>query len=174
MKEGMSERLFEKLKKLNLLCATLAGLVLLFVTFTIFIDVILRYFFDRPSIWITEVSTYLFLYIIFLGTSYTLQEGSHIRVTFLQNPLPGPAKKWVNLITSLLATFFTAVLLWQSGSMTWAAYSEHWTSPTMLNAPYAAIYVAMVIGSFLLLLNWLCVTVLQFKRDPSDLPGEST
>jgi len=167
MKDGIIVRLSGKLQKLNTWCATLAGLILFFVTITIFLDVILRYFFDRPSIWITEVSTYLFLYIIFLGTAYALQQGSHIRVTFLQSPLSSGVKRFVNLVTSLLSAIFTAVLLWQSWVMTWTAYSEHWTSPTMLNAPYAFIHVAMVVGSFLLLLTFLLTAMVQFKTVPN-------
>ena len=79
----MIDSLFEKMKKLNTLCATLSGVVLLFVTLSIFVDVFLRYFFNKPSIWVTEVSTYLFLYIIFFAAAYTLQQGMHIRVTFI-------------------------------------------------------------------------------------------
>jgi len=50
---------------------------------------------------------------------------------------------------------FSAVLLWQTSIMTWTAFAENWTSPTMLNAPFAYIYVSMVIGSFLLVLTFL-------------------
>ena len=60
------------LKKINWLAATLSGFILLFITISIFIDVFLRYFFNSPSIWITEVSTYLFLYIIFLVCAKSL------------------------------------------------------------------------------------------------------
>ena len=101
-------------KKVNLLCATLAGILLLFVTLSIFVDVFLRYVFSRPSIWITEVSTYLFLYIIYLATAYTLQVGTHIKVTFLLDPLGPGVKRIVDLITSLFGIVFTVVLLWQS------------------------------------------------------------
>lgn len=154
---------FHKIKRLNAVCATLSGLVLLFVTFSIFVDVILRYFFNRPSIWVTEITTYLFLYIIFLGTAYALQEGMHIRVTFLLDRFNEKVIRITNLITALFAMIFSFVLLWETSEMTWYAFKENWTSPTMLNAPYAYIYVAMVFGSFLLFVTFLCDTVLKFR-----------
>lgn len=154
--------LYEKMKKLNAICATIAGLVLLFVTFSIFIDVILRYFFNRPSIWITEVSSYLFLYIIFLGTAYALQQGLHIRVTFLLDRFNESLTRVFNLITSLLAIVFCFALLWQTSVMTWSAFKEDWTSPTMLSAPYVYIYIAMVIGSLLLSLTFILHTIVIF------------
>lgn len=158
---------YNKVKKANTLCATLAGIILLFVTFSIFIDVILRYFFNRPSIWITEVSTYLFLYIIFLAAAYTLQQGGHIKVTFLLSFMPESGQKIINFITALLATIFTAVLLWQAWIMTWTGFIEKWTSPTMLSAPYAYIHVAMVIGCILLLITFLCIMLIQIMPDSS-------
>ena len=155
--------MYDWMKKFNRVCASAAGVVLLFVTFSIFVDVILRYFFNRPSIWVTEVSTYLFLYIIFLGTSYALQEGLHIKVTFLLDKMNAALTRFINLVTSIFAMIFCSVLLWQTSVMTWTAFKENWTSPTMLNAPYAYIYVVMVFGSLLLFLTFLFNTILQFK-----------
>jgi C4-dicarboxylate transporter DctQ subunit len=165
MEKGGLESFYPILKKVNIFCAFVAGLVLLFITLSIFVDVILRYFFSSPTIWITEVSTYLFLYLIFLGTAYALQQGAHIRVTFLLDHLNQKFKRIINVFTSLFAMIFTAVLMWQSALMTWSAFSQHWTSPTMLNAPMAYVYVAMVIGSFLLLVTFFCQMVLEFKGD---------
>ena len=163
MRTSNLSSVYDKIKKLNVICATLSGLVLLFVTFSIFVDVILRYFFNRPSIWVTEITTYLFLYIIFLGTAYALQEGSHIRVTFLVDRFNDKSTRIINLATAIFAMIFSFVLLWETSEMTWYAFEEKWTSPTMLNAPYAYIYVAMVFGSFLLFVTFLCDTALKFK-----------
>jgi hypothetical protein len=79
----------------------------------------------------------------------------------------------VDLITSTLSALFTAVLLWQSCLMTWSAYTEKWTSPTMLNAPYAAIHIAMVIGSFFLLVTFgskILVLIIDIAGKSEDYP----
>lgn len=147
------------LKKINRLAATLAGCILLFITLAIFIDVFLRYFFNSPSIWITEVSTYLFLYIIFLGTAYALQQDMHIKVTFIVGFLGARLTKIIDLLTAMFAMIFCLVLLWQTTVMTWTAFKEDWTSPTMLSAPYAVIYIIMVIGTLLLFLTFFFQTL---------------
>jgi TRAP-type C4-dicarboxylate transport system permease small subunit len=159
---------YSKLKKLNTFCATLAGLVLLFMTFSIFIDVILRYFFSRPTVWITEVSTYLFLYVIYLGTAYALQQGMHLKVTFLLDLLKGKGTRVINLITSIFAAFFTFVLLWQGSVMTWTAFKKNWTSPTILNAPYAYIHAIIVLGALLLFISFVCSTILEFTGEETE------
>lgn len=146
---------YEWIKKINVICATLAGLILLFITFSIFFDVILRYFFNRPTGWISEVSTYLFLYVIFLGTGYALQTQLHIRVTFLIDRFGPRSVRWIEFSTMVFSIIFCSVLLWQTSIMTWAAFSGKWTTPTMLSVPYALIYISMVIGTALLLLTLL-------------------
>ena len=153
--------LYRWMKKLNALCASISGILILFVAVAIFVDVILRYFFNKPSIWITEVSTYLFLYIIFLGTAYALQQDLHIKVEFLIGRLGSSVLRWIDLATSLLAITFCIVLVWQTAVMTWTAFTEKWIAPTALGAPYAAIYVSMVIGSILLLVTLCLRTILR-------------
>ncbi len=170
MGESTLSTVYNAVRKLNSLCATIAGLVLLFVTFSIFIDVFLRYFFNRPSIWVTEVSSYLFLYIIFLGTAYSLQQGLHIRVTFLLDRFSPAMVRIFDLITSLMAILFCVVLLWQTSNMAWSAYKESWTSPTMLSAPYVYIYVSMVFGSLLLLITFILKAILTFMGQESKAP----
>ena len=165
MEESPIGSFYGKLKKVNAVCATLAGIVLLFITFSIFVDVFLRYVFGKPTLWITEVSTYLFLYVIYLGTAYALQLGMHIKVTFFLELFSKRTQRIVDLVTSIMATLFTVVLLWQTSLMTWSAIKGKWTSPTALNAPYMYIYIIMVIGSFLLLLSFVCTTVLEFSGE---------
>lgn len=165
--------LYTGIKKMNLICATIAGILILFVTFSIFLDVFFRYFFRSPSIWITEVSTYLFLYIIFLAAPFALQRGQHIRVTFLQYRLNAKAIRLIDLVCSILAMTFCSVLLWQAARMTWQAYVEKWVSPTVLNAPLAYVFIVMVVGSILLLTTFLLRAMLEFRgRLPQEDRGE--
>ena len=114
--------LYGALKKVNTVCATIGGLVLLFITLSIFVDVFMRYVLGKPTIWITEVSTYLFLYVIYLATAYALQKGDHIKVTFFVDFCSKRIQRWIDLVTQIMGVLFTAVLLWQTSAMTWSAH----------------------------------------------------
>ncbi len=162
MKTSKIDSTYGVIKKINSICATISGLILFFVSLSIFVDIILRYFFHRPTIWITEVSTYLFLYIIFFVTSYALQEDFHIKATFFYDFLTKRAKRTVNLVTSLFSISFVFVMLWQTSRMTWKAVEGSWTSPTVLNVPYAYVYPAMVFGSFMLLITYILKAIFEF------------
>ena len=163
MAEHTLSSTYDKLRRFNKLCVTLSSLILLFISLSVFVDVILRYFFNRPSLWVTEVSGHLFMYVIFLGTAYALQEDFHIRVDFVLDRFGPSARRVVNLITSLLSMVFCLVLLWQTGVMTWSAFKKGWVSPTLLSVPYVYIYVSMVFGSLMLFLTFLMQTLLEFR-----------
>jgi C4-dicarboxylate transporter, DctQ subunit len=171
MKQSLIGSTYGKLKKVNTVCATISGIVLLFITFSIFVDVFMRYVFGRPTIWITEVSTYLFLYVIYLATAYALQEGTHIKVTFFLDFFGKRSQRIIDLITQIVAIAFTVVLLWQTSAMTWSAIKGRWTTPTMLNMPFAIIHGIMVLGSFLLLLSFICTTILYFTGEEKERAG---
>ena len=156
---------YHKIKRINNLCVSLASLIVLFISFSIFVDVILRYFFNRPSIWVTEVSGYLFMYIIFLGTAYALQEDFHINVNFVLNEFKYPMRRIINLIASVFSMAFCLVLLWQTSIMTWSAFKGAWVSPTLLSLPYVYIYPSMVFGSLMLFVTFLMRTILEFKAE---------
>ena len=164
---------YGKVKKVNTFFATLSGIVLLFITVSIFVDVFLRYVFNRPTIWITEVSTYLFLYVIYLATAYALQKGDHIKVTFFLDFCSKKAQRRIDLVTQIMGSIFTANLLWQTSEMTWTAFKGNWTTPTMLNAPFAWIHGIMVLGSFLLLVNFVCTTILYFTGEEKEPVGSA-
>jgi TRAP-type C4-dicarboxylate transport system permease small subunit len=163
MKNDRVTSAYDKIKRANTICAKLSGLILLFMILSMFVDVFLRYVFNHPSVWVTEVSTYLLLYVVFLGTAYTLQQDTHIRVTFIRDFFDARAKRIIDLLTSIFGMLFTLALLWQTSVMTWTAFKEDWVSPTTLVAPYAYIYCAMVFGALLLFVTYLLRTILQIR-----------
>ena len=162
MEKNTVSAIYDIVKKANSICASVSGLVLLFITFSIFVDVFFRYFLNRPSRWVTEVSGYLLLYLIFLATSYTLEKGVHIRVTFISDLFKFKMKRILELVGSLFAVIFCFVLLWQTSLLTWEAYRDDWIAPTMLSVRYYYIYVVMALGSFLLFLTTLFKTIMTF------------
>ena len=163
---------YGKVKKLNTLFATLSGIVLLFITLSITVDVFLRYVFGQPHD-LDHGGFHLPFPLRDLSRDGLCPAAGDAH----QGHVPaGPcfgqgAQRFVDLITSILAILFTVVLLWQTSAMTWSAIKGNWTTPTMLNAPFAWIHGIMVIGSFLLLVNFLCSTILYFTGEEKEPAG---
>lgn len=50
---------------INKLCIIVSAAVLGFLAFTVTYEIVARYVFDSPSIWTTEISTYLLQFLAF-------------------------------------------------------------------------------------------------------------
>lgn len=87
--QKIEDYLFEEIFKplLNLLC--------LIMLITTCIDVICRYVFHISLVFAPEVSRYLYIFIIFIGTFLGIKDNIHIGLDFFVDLLP---TKWKNVI----------------------------------------------------------------------------
>ena len=68
----------------------------------IFVNVVLRYFFDHSSAWITELEWHAFALIFLLSASYTYKADQHVRVDLFYTKFSKKKKAWVNIIGDLI------------------------------------------------------------------------
>ena len=90
--------------------------VLLIMSITL-LEVVLRYGFNRPTMWVHETSQQIFAIAFLLGSAYTLQEGGHVRVDILYRRLSTKGRAILEIVTSILYFLFNGVLLWKGGEM---------------------------------------------------------
>jgi TRAP-type transport system small permease protein len=73
------------------------------IVVAITLQVITRYVWGRPIVWVEEVATYAFLWSVFLGASIGLKELRHIRIETFVSRLPDRARaKGLVLIYTLI------------------------------------------------------------------------
>jgi TRAP-type C4-dicarboxylate transport system permease small subunit len=95
-----------------------AALALLTMSLITFYEVLMRYVFNRPTIWVHEVGGYMLVVIGLLGAAYTLLHERHVRVDLVLMRLPRRVQAWLNLATYTLAlVFFFAFLTYYGGSL---------------------------------------------------------
>ena len=78
--------------------AWLTSILVIFMCY----DVLMRYFFNQTSIWITELEWHLFALIFLIGAAYTLKHDAHVRVDVFYTKF-NPTKK---AIINILGTIF--------------------------------------------------------------------
>ena len=115
-------------------------------------SVVQRYFFGTPLTWTDELSGFLVVGIVMLGTAETLRRGEHISVDLLSSQATGFLKKLVG-VWGYASTAFVAGVLFLSG---WAAVEFSWTigvySDGYLEAPLWIPQSFLLIGGGLLFL----------------------
>jgi TRAP-type mannitol/chloroaromatic compound transport system permease small subunit len=90
--------------------------VLLIMSITL-LEVVLRYGFNRPTMWVHETSQQIFAIALLLGSAYTLQKGGHVRVDILYRRLSTRGRAILEIVTSIFYFLFNGVLLWKGGEM---------------------------------------------------------
>jgi len=133
---------------------------LLAIVVCIFCQVVSRYAFGKPLLWVEEFSTYCFIWSVYLGAAYALIKGRHIRVTTLVDKFPPEVKKILAILTYCCLIFFLIVLV-KNGLKQFAIEGAQHTIALPVNlprkyffsVPFLVSCLSMLVTSIYLLLN---------------------
>lgn len=129
--------------------AIITGVTLALATVIVNANVLMRYFLKQPIYWAEEVATGLFVWTVFVGSSYAYRRHAHLGVDILVNALPGKLKDVVKFIIKILELLVLVMLTYVSVlyvSNTWDKLSNTLRVP----AWYVAIAVPLGFGLSLL------------------------
>lgn len=142
--------------------AVVAAVIMLFLVVSICTDITLRYFFNRPLIWVLQVSQAILLYIPFLGAAWVLRRKGHVRVDNVVGQL-GPRTQVVfSIIGSIIGAAICLILAWYGALEAWndLAKGLYLSEPPSL--PSGPIIAIIPIGSFLFFVQFLRDTYKHF------------
>jgi len=77
----------DTIDKINRWIGKMVSIFVLLIMSITLLEVVLRYGFNRPTMWVHETSQQIFAIAFLLGSAYTLQEGGHVRVDILYRRL---------------------------------------------------------------------------------------
>ena len=120
----------------------------------VFLQVIMRYVFHNSLYWSEELARFVFLWFSWVGTSFAVREGAHLKVTLLGDRLGGFPKKLLELTSLLIWIAFSIFLTYQGGKITHFVASMGQTSPA-LYIPVSFAYSSVPVGSGLMTLRLL-------------------
>ncbi|MCL6477566.1 MAG: TRAP transporter small permease subunit [Peptococcaceae bacterium] len=145
----------------------LSAFLIVILSFMIGYEVVSRYIFNRPTLWVNETSAMLFGAYIIFGGAYTLSAGGHINMDLVYQRFTKRQKALIDLITFWFFALFCVVLVWKGGDSAWYSLKNLEHSGTLWNPPVYPIKLVLPIGAFLLLLQG----VAKFIRDAKILVG---
>lgn len=98
-------------RRVLLVCAALAGVLLATLTVLVGINVIVRNVGLGSLSWLHEVGEYVLYLTAYLSAPWILHHGGHVAVDVLANSLPAPMKRNLETVTSLLGGAACLLLL---------------------------------------------------------------
>jgi len=130
--------------------AFLAGVTMTFITVAVCYEVMMRYFFMSPSIWVVQTCEYALLWIVFLGTAWLLRERGHVAVDIIYSRLEDESKSFLNIVTFSLAGIACSVVVLFGALYTCESVVHGITDVRAVTVPKYAVYIIIPIGSLLL------------------------
>jgi TRAP-type C4-dicarboxylate transport system permease small subunit len=136
--------------RLSDIMAALGGVLLVFISAAMCYTIFLRFVFRRTTIWITPMSEYALLWIVFLGTTWLLREGGHITTDVIYVHLNQKTKHYLDLIMSIIGGLACAMLFSFGVMHMYDCIIHGVTDVRAVTVPKSAIFIIIPLGSILL------------------------
>jgi TRAP-type C4-dicarboxylate transport system permease small subunit len=117
----------------------------------IFYEVIMRYVFERPTLWVNEMSLWLGGTTYLLSGVYVMQQRGHIRIFILYDMASRPLQRVFDLISTLFLCLFAAAIVWGGFNEAWDKLMRWETFGTAWDPPIPAVMKPLIL---------LCVTLI--------------
>jgi TRAP-type mannitol/chloroaromatic compound transport system permease small subunit len=116
-------------------------------------EVVMRYGYRAPTMWATELITFVFAGYIFLGAGYTLLHHDHVGMDIVYSRLPARGQAVLDVLTVGFVFLYCGVLISTGWDTAWSALQGGRTTGTDWNPPLFPAAVLLPIGAGLLLLQ---------------------
>lgn len=141
--------------------AVVAGVLFWVLMLIVNYEVGSRYL-GRPTVWVSEISSILVLFLPFLIAGWVLREEGHVKMDLLVERFSPRIRAGLQFYTSLLG-FLVMLVVAGAGVMTTVSWIGNRT-PTMLMLPRAPIVAVIPLGCFFLSVQFLIRALASYGR----------
>lgn len=131
--------------RVSLFLGRVSMLLIVILVGVMFYEVILRYVFERPTLWANELSLWLAGFVFLLAGLYSMQQRNHIRIFLLYDMLPRPLQRLCDSISTLLIFVFAIAIVWGGWTEAYDKFLRWETFGTAFDPPLPATIKPMVL-----------------------------
>ena len=113
----------------------LASALFIAIGFIISYEVIMRYLFNSPTVWVNEISRFLQIWATYLALTYSFDRKEFIRITVLYDKLNKAGKKVLDFISAIFILTFSSFVLYFGWLIAYDSLKVGRTSSTILDVP---------------------------------------
>lgn len=134
-KAGDTRQRLTIIDKITLYMSSILMFVVAFIMMAMFYEVVMRYAFEAPTLWVEEISRWLGGVIFLLSGLYAMQQRAHIRVVIIYDMVSRSWQRVMDLIATVCIVFFcyAAATGYAKNAMTklttWELYGSAWNPP---------------------------------------------
>tara|TARA_B100001029_G_scaffold132504_1_gene111375 strand:- start:18 stop:494 length:477 start_codon:yes stop_codon:yes gene_type:complete len=113
----------------------LASALFIAIGFIVSYEVIMRYLFNSPTIWVNEVSRFLQIWATYLALTYSFHKKDFIRITVIYDRLNDNGKKILDFISFIFILIFSSFVVYYGWLIAYDSLKVGRTSSTILDVP---------------------------------------
>lgn len=156
------------LKKIDHVIACIENTMLIFgmlsTTFILFVNVIMRYFFNSGIVWSNEYANFAIIWIVIGGCGAAVRTDAHMKITAIPDSINNEkAKALFDLFVCICSAVFSAVLLIYGGKLVMSMIENDQRSAAM-EIPLWTIYLSFPVGGAAMLFRYLMKLVLTIQK----------
>lgn len=144
---------------LNHLIGELGKWILIVMVFSLMFEVVARYFFKSPTIWVTDVCEQCMVLLGSIGGAYSYLYDQFVRVDLFYEKLSLKNRALMDIITFSIFALFMYMTVTTNVVALQSAISMKASSPTVLRIPYSWGRAAVLIGCVLLALQGISILI---------------
>lgn len=149
-------------RKLNQVLAFCSGFMIFLTGFFAVFEAIMRGIFSSPTIWTLNVSCYLLIWIIFLGSPYAFQTHGHVAVDLLRDVIDkiAPSRKprrAMAVVGYCISLVFIIALLYAGYGLVTKALTYSTMTTSTVPIPVLCLQLAIIVGCILMIITLIFI-----------------
>ena len=138
-----------------------------FIVSIMFFEVIMRYIFVSPTLWVNEMSLWTAGFVYLIAGLYAMQQRTHIRITLLYDACPRNLRRAFDVFSTACVVVFAFALIWGSYTeaydklMRWERFGTAWNPPIP-----ATLKPAILITLLFLAIQAVSNLIADWNKDP--------
>lgn len=153
-------------------CAYLSIWMMMAMAVGISYEVIVRYFFARPTIWVADFTDYAMLYTTFFASAWLLKEDGHVRLTIVTERLSRRAQLRFEILNCAIGAVVSALLIYYGAADVWDAVKNGIMLVRPVPVPKYLILSVVPFGFLLLFVQFIGMAV-KTRNDLKALSGRA-
>lgn len=147
------KKILHGIDKISEFIGKIDSFILVIIILIVGFEVVMRYVFKSPTLWVTEGAGFLFGSYIVLGGAYIQLKKSHTAMDILYNKFSTRTKALVDALCFFLLALYCIALIWKGGERAIFAIKTNEHSTSLWAPSLIPIKCALPIGAFFMLLQ---------------------
>jgi TRAP-type C4-dicarboxylate transport system permease small subunit len=150
--EGRVGLLFNRILDFGMIVGSVS---IFFLVIIVCYDVIMRYFFNAPTIWVAEVCGILLLFLPFLAGGWLMRKDGHVKMDLVLDRVGPKTRVLFTVIAYSITALTCAALLVYGVKISWGIYEMGYKTDTLLRLTKWPLLSMIPLGFFLLFVQSL-------------------